>query len=326
MRAMSLAPVVAALCVLALTPSAEGQTFPRKNVTLIIPFAAGGPTDALGRVIANAMSTALGKSVIVENVAGAGGMMARTRTAQSEPDGHTLMFAGLGTATSVTLYRKLPYDPMNSFDAVALVAKVPMVLVGRKDLPAKDIGELLRYIKASNEKFTYGDGGLGSGSQFCGLLLMTALNVKATAISYKGSGPAMMDVIGGRVDMLCDQTTTTLPQIKSGLVKGYAVTMKSRVPLAPDLPTLDEAGLKSFELSNWYGLMGARGTPKPVLEQLAASIRAALADPVIQRRIDEFGAIPATAEQATPAAFAAFYRGEVDRWAPIIKAAGVYAD
>lgn len=304
----------------------RAQTFPRKNVTLIIPFSAGGPTDALGRVIANSMSASLGRQVLVENVAGAGGLVARTKIAQSEPDGHLLMFAGLGTATSATLYRKLPYDPINAFDAVGLVAKVPMVIVGRKDLPAKDVGELLRYIRATRDKFTYGDGGLGSGSQFCGMLLMSALNVKATPVSYKGSGPAMLDLIGGRIDLVCDQTTTTLSQMRNGLVKGYAVTMKNRVSVAPDLPTLHEAGLNAFELSNWYGLMGARGMPKAVLEQLSASIKTALADPGVQKRLDEFGAVAATPDLVTPDGFAAFYRGEVERWAPLIRAAGIYAD
>jgi tripartite-type tricarboxylate transporter receptor subunit TctC len=302
------------------------QSYPMRTIVLIIPFPAGGPTDALGRVIAQSMSATLGKQVAVDNVTGAGGTLARVKTAQADPDGYTTMLAGLGTATSATLYRKLPYDPVGGFDTVGLIAKVPMVVVGRKDLPPKDIGELIRYIRTNKDKVTFGDGGIGSGSQFCGLLLMSALQVKMTAVSYRGSGPAMLDLIGGRIDLLCDQTTTTIPQIRSGMIKGYAVTIKTRVPTAPELPTLSEAEPGAFELSNWYGLMVPRGTPKPILDKLAGALRVAISDATVVKRLDEFGALPASQDLATPEGFAAFFRAEVARWAPIIKAAGVYAD
>jgi tripartite-type tricarboxylate transporter receptor subunit TctC len=319
--------VCAAAVWLAAAPAwLAAQGFPSRPVTMIIPFAAGGPTDALGRVLAQSMGNILGQRVIVENVTGGGGTLARQKTAQAQPDGYTVLLAGLGTATSVTLYRKLAFDPVRSFDTVGLAAKVPMVLVGRKDLPAKNVGEVLRYITANQEKVTYGDGGLGSGSQFCGLLLMSALNAKMTTVSYRGSGPAMLDLLGGRVDLLCDQTTTTLSHISGGSIKGYAVTTKTRVPTAPELPTLNESGLREFELSNWYGLMLRKGTPRSVVDQLAAGLRAAIADPMVLKRLSEFGAIPAAQELAAPDAFAAFFRAEVDKWAPIIKAAGVYAD
>jgi tripartite-type tricarboxylate transporter receptor subunit TctC len=305
---------------------AGAQSYPSRPITLVIPFAAGGPTDALGRVVAQSMGTILNQRIIVENVTGGGGTLARQKTAQAQPDGYTVILAGLGTATSVTLYRKLTFNPLESFDTVGLAAKVPMVLVGRKDLPAKNIAELVRYINGNQDKVTYGDGGLGSGSQFCGLLLMTSLNAKMTTVSYRGSGPAMLDLLGGRVDLLCDQTTTTLPQIGNGTIKAYAVTTRTRVPTAPDLPTLNESGLRDFELSNWYGLMLRKGTPNATVDRLAAALRAAIADPLVVKRLSEFGAIPASQELATPEAFGTFFRAEVEKWAPIIKAAGVYAD
>lgn len=317
---------IAALYALISCNLANAQSFPDKPVTVIIPFAAGGPTDALGRVISQSMSSNLGTSVVVDNVTGAGGTLARQRVAQARPDGYTLLLAGLGTATSVTLYRNLTFDPVQSFDTVGLIAKVPMVLVGRKDLPARDIGELVKYVTTNKEKVTFGDGGIGSGSQFCGLLLMSSLQVKMTTISYRGSGPAMLDLIGGRIDLLCDQTTTTLSHIGSGMIKGYATTVKGRIASAPDLPALNESGLRDFELSNWYGFMLRKGTPRPIVEQLAKALRASLNDPLVIKRFGEFGAIPARQELATPEAFNTFFRAEVDKWAPIIKAAGIYAD
>lgn len=325
-RGRTLITVIAGVVMAVACGAARTQTFPLKPVTVVIPFAAGGPTDALGRVIAQSMSGFLGQSVVVENVTGAGGTLARAKVAQAQPDGYSVLLAGLGTATSVTLYRNLTFNPVDSFDTVGLIARVPMVLVGRKDLPVKDAGELVKYIATNKEKVSFGDGGIGSGSQFCGLLLMSSLNVKMTAVSYRGSGPAMLDLIGGRIDLLCDQTTTTLSHISGGTIKGYAVTIKNRVASAPALPTLSESGLRDFELSNWYGFMVRKGTPRPVVDQLARALRASLNDPNTVKRFGEFGAIPASQELATPEAFATFFRAEVDKWAPIIKAAGIYAD
>lgn len=325
-RRKHLITLVVGFAVMVTSGVARTQNFPTRPVTVVIPFAAGGPTDALGRVVAQSMTASMGQSVLVENVTGAGGTLARAKVAQAQPDGYNVLLAGLGTATSVTLYRKLTFNPVESFDTVGLIARVPMVLVGRKDLPVKDIGELVKYITTNKDKVTFGDGGIGSGSQFCGLLLMSSLQVKMTAISYRGSGPAMLDLIGGRIDLLCDQTTTTLSHISEGMVKGYAVTVKTRVASAPELPTLAESGVRDFELSNWYGFMVRKGTPKPIVDQLAKSLRASLADPNVVKRLGEFGAIPAAQDQATPEAFGTFFRAEVNRWAPIIKAAGIFAD
>src|SRR3954468_10400790 len=241
---------------------ASAQNFPARNINLIVPFAAGGPSDALARVIAQSMTTTRGQQVGIENVTGAGGTLAAAKAAQARPDGYTLLLAHIGQSASVTLYRKLPYDPVAAFDPIGLIAEVPMVVVGRKDLPPKDIGELITYIKSSKDNVTYGNGGVGSASHFCGLLFMSALQAEMTTVSYRGSAPAMLDVLGGRLDVLCDQTTTTTSHMRAATIKGYAVTMKTRVPAAPELPTLSEAGLRDFDLSVWYGLLVPKGTPK----------------------------------------------------------------
>jgi len=306
--------------------SASAQNYPARTINLIVPFAAGGPSDALARLVAQSMSATLGQQVAIENVTGAGGTLGAAKGAQSRPDGYTMLLAHIGQSASVTLYRKLPYDPVGAFDAIGLIAEVPMVVVGRKDLPPKDIGELIGFIKANKDKVTYGNGGVGSASHFCGLLFMSAVQAEMTTVSYRGSGPAMLDVLGGRVDLLCDQTTTTTSHMRSGTIKGYAVTMKARVPAAPELPTLNESGLRDFDLSVWYGLVVPKGTPKPIAEQLSAALRAAISDATVVKRLAEFGAQPVSPDRATPDTFAAFLRADVAKWAPVIKAAGVYAD
>jgi len=306
--------------------SASAQNYPARTINLIVPFAAGGPSDALARLVAQSMSATLGQQVAIENVTGAGGTLGAAKGAQSRPDGYTMLLAHIGQSASVTLYRKLPYDPVGAFDAIGLIAEVPMVVVGRKDLPPKDIGELIGFIKANKDKVTYGNGGVGSASHFCGLLFMSAVQAEMTTVSYRGSGPAMLDVLGGRVDLLCDQTTTTTSHMRSGTIKGYAVTMKARVPAAPELPTLSEAGLRDFDLSVWYGLVVPKGTPKPIADQLSAALRAAISDATVVKRLAEFGAQPVSPDRATPDAFAAFLRADVAKWAPVIKAAGVFAD
>ena len=306
--------------------SASAQNYPARTINLIVPFAAGGPSDALARLVAQSMSATLGQQVAIENVTGAGGTLGAAKGAQSRPDGYTMLLAHIGQSASVTLYRKLPYDPVGAFDAIGLIAEVPMVVVGRKELPPGDIKELISYIRANKDKLTYGNGGVGSASHFCGLLLMSALQAEMTTVSYRGSAPAMLDVLGGRLDLLCDQTTTTNSHMRAGTVKGYAVTMKTRVPSVPELPTLGESGLRDFDLSVWYGLVVPKGTPKPIADQLSAALRAAISDPTVVKRLAEFGAQPVSPDRATPEAYAAFFRADVAKWAPVIKAAGVYAD
>ncbi|HWP88308.1 MAG TPA: tripartite tricarboxylate transporter substrate-binding protein, partial [Burkholderiales bacterium] len=232
---MNKSACVAFALLLVAAVSASAQNFPARPITLIVPFAAGGPSDALARLIAQSMSTTLGQQVAVEDVTGAGGTLGAAKGAQAKPDGYTILLSHIGHSASVTLYRKLPYDPVGAFDGIGLIAEVPMVVVGRKELPPGDIKELISYIRANKDKLTYGNGGVGSASHFCGLLLMSALQAEMTTVSYRGSAPAMLDVLGGRLDLLCDQTTTTNSHMRAGTVKGYAVTMKTRVPSVPEL-------------------------------------------------------------------------------------------
>jgi len=315
------------LAVLALgAATVQAQTYPSRAVTLIVPFAAGGPSDALARVLAQSMSTSLGQQMVVENITGAGGTVAAGRAAQARPDGHTVLLAHIGQATSVTLYRKLPYHPVDAFDTVGVIAEVPMTVIGRKDFGPQNAKDLISFVRENKLKISYGNGGVGSASHLCGLLLMSSMKAEMTTVPYRGSGPAMNDVLGGRIDLLCDQTTTTVAHIRSGAVKGYAVTMNERVASLPALPTLDEAGLRGFALAVWYALVVPKGTPAAATQHLASSLRAAIADPGVAKRLADFGAQPVTGDRATPAGAAKFFRAEVDKWAPIIKAAGVYAD
>lgn len=308
------------------TASARANDYPTRPITMVVPFAAGGPTDAVGRVIARAMSTTLGKQIIIENITGAGGILGRAKTASAAPDGYTLLLGGLGMSTSATLYRKLPYDPVEAFDTIGLFANTPMVVLARKDMPAPDVGAFFDYVRTNKDRVNLGHGGLGSGSHICGLVLMSALQAKPTTVPYRGSGPAMLDLMAGHVDVLCDQTTTAVPPMRDGSIKGYAVTTKKRVPMIPDLPTLSEAGLPGIEIDNWAGMFTTKGTPKLIVDKLAAALRAAISEPDIVKKLAEFGAVPERPDTVTPEAFAAFFRGDVARWAPIIKADGTYAD
>ena len=323
MRRLSIISAVMAL----LTGHAAAQTdYPSRTVTVIVPFAAGGPTDTVARLIAESMSQTLGKPVIVENAAGAGGTIAAGRVARAKPDGYTLFVHHIGHATSATLYRKLPYDPAKDFAGIGLITDVPMTLVGRPNLPLGNIGELIAYIKSNKEKVTLANAGQGAVSHLCGMLLQEALATKVTTVPYKGTGPAMNDLMGSQVDLLCDQTTNTTGPISSGKVKGYAVTTRSRLKTLPDLPTLDEAGLKGFEITAWHGLFAPKGTPQPVLDKLAGALQTALKSPRVVERFASLGTEPVAQERATPAVLDQHLQAEIAKWKPIIQAAGVYAD
>ncbi len=305
---------------------ASADQYPSKVITLVVPFAAGGPTDTVARLIAQPMSKHLGQTIVVENIGGAGGTVAAGRVARSPNDGYTIFLHHIGMATSATLYRKLPYDVRTDFEPIGLVTSVPMTIIARKDMPAKDIKEFIRYIKANKDKITYGNAGVGAASHLCGMLFMRAIDTQFTVVSYKGTGPAMNDLLGGVFDFMCDQTTNTTPQIKAGKVKAYAVTTRLRVPSLPGLPTLAESGLKKFEVSVWHGLYAPKGTPRPVVDKVAAALRVALLDDTVKRRFADLGTLPETSERATPEAHRALLDAEVEKWAPIIRAAGSYAN
>jgi tripartite-type tricarboxylate transporter receptor subunit TctC len=316
----------ATLALLAGSAVAQTDDYPSRPVTMIVPFAAGGPTDTVARLIAEPMTRTLGQQVIVENVAGAGGTLAAGREAKADPDGYTLLVHHIGLASSVGLYRNLRYDPATAFAPIGRITDVPMTVVGKADLQPSSVGELLDYIRAKGEEVVFAHGGVGAVSHLCGLLLMDALGTKMTAVGYKGSGPAMTDLLGGQVDMTCDQTTNTMGHIKSGKIKAYAVTTQERLPSLPDLPTLDEAGLEGFEVTAWHGLYAPKGTPQEVVDKLVAALQAALKDPKVVERFADLGTEPVPQEQATPAALEQHLQAEIAKWKPVIQKAGEYAD
>lgn len=314
-----------ALAVLAAPARAEGP-LPSRPVTIVVPFAAGGPTDTVGRLLAKAMSAALKAQVIVENIGGSGGVLGAARVAKSAPDGTILLLHNIGLATSVALYRKLPYDPRRDLEPIGLVNDVPMTFVARKDLPVTTLGELIDYVKRNKDKVAYANAGIGGASHLCGMLFMSAIATQVTTVPYKGTGPAMNDLIGGQVDFLCDQTTNTTSQIKAGKIKVFAVTSQSRVASLPDVPTMNEAGLPGFELGIWHGLFAPKGTPQAVIEALTAALQQALEDPMVLDRFAALGATAARREAATPDGLRRHLDAEITKWTPIIAAAGVYAD
>ncbi|QUS38146.1 tripartite tricarboxylate transporter substrate binding protein BugD [Tardiphaga alba] len=306
--------------------AAFAQGYPNKPITLLVPFAAGGPTDTVARVTAQSMGKALGQTIIVENATGAGGTIATARAARAEPDGYTILIHHIGISTAATLYRKLPYDTKTAFAPIGLITNAPMTIISRKDLPPNTLAELVTYIKANGDKMTFGNAGLGAASHLCGMLFMTAMDKQVQTIPYKGNGPVMNDLMSGQIDLTCDQTTNTTGPIGNKLVKGYAVTTKARLSSMPDLPTADEAGLKGFEVGAWHGIYAPKGTPDDVVQKLTKALQDALRDPDLVKRFTDINTDVVPQDQATPAALKAKLDSEIDRWAPIIKAAGQFAD
>ena len=305
---------------------AHAQNYPTKTITMIVPFAAGGPTDTVARLVAQSMGNKLKQQIIIENVGGAGGTIGAARVAKAAPDGYTLFLHHIGHSTAPSLYRKLSYNAQTDFEPVGLVTDVPMMIVARKDFPARDMKELLAYVKANKDKVTYANAGVGSASHLCGMLFMTAIGTDLTTVPYKGTGPAMNDLLGGQVDFMCDQTTNTTSQVKSGKIKAYGVTTKTRLPFMKELPTLNESGLPNFEVAVWHGLYAPKGTPKPIVDTLASALQTALKDPNVKQRFADLGTEPVAEKRATPEALRAHVKSEIERWAPIITKAGVYAD
>lgn len=319
--------VLAALYVVLFLPSwAVAQDYPSRPITIVVPFSAGGPTDTVTRLVAEAMSQDLGQQIVVENVGGAGGTLGASRVAEAEPDGYTLLLAHIGMATSATLYRQLPYEPLEAFEYVGLVTEVPMTLVARKDFEPDTLQELIDYVKANADTVTYANAGIGAASHLCGMLFMDAIDTQLTTVPYKGTGPAMTDLLGGQVDFMCDQTTNTTKQIQAGEIKAYATTSPERLSNLPDLPTASEAGLDGFVVGVWHGLYAPKGTPAEAIARLSAALQTALQDPAVVERFAELGTAPASQSDATPEALKAKLESEIERWRPIIQEAGVYAD
>jgi len=314
------------LAALAVSAAAFAQGYPNRTITIVVPFSAGGPTDTVTRLVAQSMTKTLGQTVIVENAVGAGGTIGTNKVAKAAPDGYTLLLFHIGMSTAPALYRKLPFNPLTDFEYLGLVTDVPMTFIAKKDFPAKDMKELIAYVKANKDKVTYANAGLGAASHLCGMLLMTAIQTDLTTVPYKGTGPAMTDLIGGQVDFMCDQTTNTIPQIKGGKVKAYAVTTPQRIKALADLPTVQEAGIKNFHVGVWHGMYAPKGTPKPVVDKLNAALRAALKDPTVIAKFADLGTEPVPDSLATTEAHAKHLKAEIEKWGPIIKKAGVYAD
>jgi tripartite-type tricarboxylate transporter receptor subunit TctC len=305
---------------------AAAQKYPTRVITMVVPFTAGGPTDTVARLVAAPMSKTLGQQVIVENVGGAGGTIGAARVAKASPDGYTLLLHHIGMSTAPALYRKLPYKPLEDFEPIGLINEVPMTLVARHDFPPNNLKELISYVKANKDKVTYANAGIGAASHLCGMLFMTTIQTDLTTVPYKGTADVIKDLLGGQVDFTCDQTTNTTSQIKADKVKVYAVTTKQRLASLPNVPTADEAGLKGFEISVWHALYAPKGTPKPIIDSLTKALQTALQDGTVKKRFNDLGTEPIELKRATPEALRAHLKAEIERWSPIIKKAGVYAD
>lgn len=324
-KALLLAGAAAAL--LGAGPLAFGQAaFPDRPVTLVVPFAAGGPTDVVARMIAIPMGKSLGQTVLVENAVGAGGTIAATKVARAAPNGYTIFLHHMGMATAPALYRKLSFDPLKDFEYVGQVVDVPMTLLARKDFPPANFAELQTYLKANGNRISLANAGLGAVSHLCGLLFMSQIGVELNTVPYKGTGPAMNDLLGGQVDLLCDQTTQTVPLIKDGRVKVYGVTSLTRLSALPNVPTLNEQGLKGFEVKVWHGMYAPKGTPAPVMAKLNAALRAALQDPMVKQRLADLSSDIPPVDKISAAGLKTHLESEINKWGPVIRKAGIYAD
>ena len=306
---------------------AHAQSFPdNKPITMVVPFAAGGPTDVVARMIAIPMGKALNTVVTVENTVGAGGTIAATRVARAAPNGQMIFLHHMGMATAPALYRKLNFDPLKDFEYIGQVVDVPMTMLARKDFPANSYADLVAYIKANKDKVSLANAGLGAVSHLCGLLFMSSIGVDLTTIPYKGTGPAMNDLLGGQVDLLCDQTTQTVPMIKENRIKVYGVTTLKRLSALPNVPTLDEQGNKGFEVKVWHGMYAPKGTPKDVTDKLNMALRAAMSDPGVKQRLADLSSEIPPMEKISSEGLRIHLEAEIKKWGPVITKAGIYAD
>ena len=313
----------------ALTLAGTAAAWPDKPITLVVPFAAGGPTDKVARDLGEVLRKGQNNQTVeIENVGGAGGTLGAGKVARAAPDGYTFLLHHIGMATSPALYRNMPYKTLEDFEYVGMVNEVPMTLIGKPGLPANNYAELVKWLEANKGKINLANAGLGAASHLCGLLFQQAVKIDMTTVPYKGTAPAMTDLLGGQVDLMCDQTTNTTPQIEAGKVKAYAVTTSKRLttPVLAKLPTLDESGLKGFNVSIWHGMYAPKGTPKAVLDQMNTALKAALKDPEFIKRQEALGAVVITAARVNGAEHKKFVEAEINRWGPVIKAAGQYAD
>jgi tripartite-type tricarboxylate transporter receptor subunit TctC len=317
---------IAAFLVASAALASFAQGYPTKPITLIVPFAAGGPTDTIARIMAERMSRTLGQAIVVENVAGAGGTIANNRVMHSPADGYTVAIGHVGTHVLAPAVQGLQVDYVNDFEPVAMIAANAQIIVSNPQVPAKDLKELIAYVKKNPGNVSYGTGGPGTPSHVMAVDFGTRVGAPLNIIHYKGSGPALQDVIAGHVNMTFDQAATALNQVKAGRVRAYAVTSKARLASAPDIPTVDEAGLPGFYMSIWHALWLPKGTPREVVMKLNAAAREALADPAVKKRLEDIGQEIPPADQQTPEALRAHHKAETDKWWPVIKTAGIKAN
>jgi tripartite-type tricarboxylate transporter receptor subunit TctC len=305
---------------------AWAQAWPTRPVTIIVPFAAGGPSDVLARVLGERMRVVLGQTVVVENVTGAGGTVGVTRAVRSAPDGYTVSFGHLGTHVINGAIYPLPFDLLNDLEPIGLIGGNPQMVVSKNAVPARDLKELIAWIKANQDAVTIGTAGVGSGSHFSGLYFQSLIGTKARYVPYRGTGPAMQDLVAGNIDVIVDQASNVVPQVQAGKIRAYAVTAPKRIGAAPDVPTVDEAGLPGYHIWLWSGLWLPKGTPGEIVAQLNTALRTAIADAAVRKRFDELGLDAATEAQQTPQGLRAHQKAEADKWWPMIKGAGVKPD
>lgn len=327
MRTQNLAPHwirVSALTLLcAFSPQTQAQDYPTKPITMVMPYAAGGPGDTITRLFAGSMQKILGQQILVDNTAGASGAIGTAKVARAKPDGYSLLMIHVSHATNLAMFKNLAYHPVDDFDPIGSATSGPMVIVARNEFPAKDLNEFVSYLKTNQKKVSLAHAGVGSASHLCGLMMMNVLGVQLNEIPYKGTGPALTDLMGGQVDVLCDQTSGTVPSVKNGKIKAYASAGKNRLPSLPETPAIAEAGVKGFEINISFGLYAPKGTPKPVLEKLTAALQKSVADPDVIKRLEGMGVAAVTVEQATPNALRAHLKNEIDTLGSLLIKAGV---
>jgi len=317
------------LSLLATLSPSFAQDFPARPITMVMPYAAGGPGDIITRIFAGTMQKILGQQIVVDNTAGASGSIGTAKVARAKPDGYTLLMIHVSHATNPVIIKNLPYHPVDDFEPVGRATEGPMVLVARKDFPAKDVKEFVAYVKAHDGQLSIGTAGIGSASQLCALLFMNTLNVKLTQVPYKGAAPALNDLMGGQLDLMCDQTSTTMPATASGRIKAYAAAGKNRLPSLPDLPALSEAGLSGFsgfDISISFGLYAPKGTPPAVVVKLSNALQQALKDPELKAKLETMGVAAVSPEKGRPEALRAHLKSEMETLGPLLVKAGVQAN
>jgi tripartite-type tricarboxylate transporter receptor subunit TctC len=302
------------------------EPYPSRPITMVMPYAPGGPGDTITRVFAASMQKTLGQQIVVDNTAGASGSIGTAKVARSKPDGYTLLMIHVSHATNLAMYKNLGYHPVDDFEPIGSATSGPMVIVARNEFPAKDLNEFVAHVKANPSKVSLAHAGVGSASHLCGLMMMSVLNVQLNEIPYKGTGPALTDLMGGQVDILCDQTSGTVPSVKAGKIKAYASAGKARLPQLPAVPAIAEAGVQGFDINISFGLYAPRGTPKPVLDQLTAALQKSVTDAEVRNRLESMGVAAVSAEQATPAALRAHLKNEIDTLGGLLIKAGVKAN